>query len=154
MNNKEKRNCRSLRSKARAELICVGVAMICTILLGGCKKMEPEIDAAEETVEEPSRQSVQVPEEGARFDPPIAASEVPDGTWMCDMGGKVHYASQAEGDGKCPVCGMDLVQQDRGARKHGEAHIEHRMEADDHGHHQGETHGGEDGAHVGHPKAH
>lgn len=46
---------------------------------------------------------------GVRHDPPVDPSEIPDGAWMCDMG-TVHYSSADKHDGKCPVCGMDLVQ--------------------------------------------
>ncbi len=55
------------------------------------------------------KQVVEVAKAGTKFDPPVNASQVPDGAWMCDMGGSVHYASMDEGDGKCPTCGMALV---------------------------------------------
>ena len=52
---------------------------------------------------------VEVSAEGSRFDRPVALSRIPTGAWACDMGGKVHYARGEKGDGKCEVCGMDLV---------------------------------------------
>ena len=53
---------------------------------------------------------VHVAKEGTKFDPPVAADKVPDEAWACVMGGKVHYASMTKGNGKCPLCGMNLVQ--------------------------------------------
>lgn len=47
--------------------------------------------------------------EGTRFDPPTTTSAIPDGSWMCDMSGSVHYAAGDKGDGSCPVCGMHLA---------------------------------------------
>jgi hypothetical protein len=47
--------------------------------------------------------------DGQRFDPATVKSEIPSGAWMCDMG-TVHYAAGEPKDGKCPVCGMKLVQ--------------------------------------------
>lgn len=52
---------------------------------------------------------VEVSAEGTRFDPAVEKSMVPTGTWICDMG-TVHYASTEHGDGRCPVCGMRLVE--------------------------------------------
>lgn len=54
--------------------------------------------------------AVEVPDEGKEFDPSVSADQVPEGAWHCDMNGEVHYAAMEEGDGECPVCGMDLVQ--------------------------------------------
>jgi len=54
--------------------------------------------------------TVDVPVEGKEFEPPISVDEVPEEAWHCDMDGSVHYAAMKEGDGECPVCGMDLVQ--------------------------------------------
>ncbi len=53
---------------------------------------------------------VQVAEDGTKFDPPVAAERIPHEAWACVMGGKVHYASMTKGNGKCPLCGMNLVQ--------------------------------------------
>ena len=50
---------------------------------------------------------VEVPAEGKKFEPPIQKVEVPAGAWFCDMG-TVHYARMDKGDGKCPICGMNL----------------------------------------------
>lgn len=49
-------------------------------------------------------------------DPPISKEEVPDGAWYCDMG-TVHYHRGEKGDGKCPVCSMDLKHKDAKASK-------------------------------------
>jgi len=50
---------------------------------------------------------VEVAEGGSEFDPPVAKSQIPDGTWICDMG-TVHYA--ATESGSCPLCGMRLTE--------------------------------------------
>ncbi len=57
---------------------------------------------------------VEVPKDGKRFDPPVKPEQIPMGAWMCDMG-TVHYAAMNKGDGKCPVCSMELKHKtDRG----------------------------------------
>ena len=50
---------------------------------------------------------VEVSAEGAEFDPPVQAEQLPDDVWYCDMG-TVHYARGEEGDGTCPLCNMKL----------------------------------------------
>ena len=52
--------------------------------------------------------TVEVTDNGTKFDPAVAKSKIPDGAWACVMGGKVHYASMEKGKGECPLCGMDL----------------------------------------------
>ncbi len=52
---------------------------------------------------------VTVPKEGKKFKPPIKAAQLPAGVWYCDMG-TVHYARGEKGDGKCPLCKMNLKQ--------------------------------------------
>jgi rubrerythrin len=44
----------------------------------------------------------------------VKADQVPEGTWHCNMNGKVHYAAMKKGKGECPVCGMDL--KEKGAK--------------------------------------
>ncbi len=51
---------------------------------------------------------VQVAAEGTRFEPPVRVENLPADVWYCDMG-TVHYAATAKGDGRCPVCGMNLT---------------------------------------------
>jgi len=46
---------------------------------------------------------------GAKLEPPVTASRIPEGAWYCDMG-KVHYARSEKGDGICPLCKMQLTQ--------------------------------------------
>jgi len=51
-----------------------------------------------------------IPANGEQFDPPLPnASSLPLGVWYCDMG-TVHWAQGEPGTGKCPICGMELVQ--------------------------------------------
>ena len=52
---------------------------------------------------------VAVTPEGARLDPAVKPEQIPAGAWYCDMG-TVHYARGEKGDGKCPLCKMDLKQ--------------------------------------------
>lgn len=52
---------------------------------------------------------VHVADDGTKFDPPVSKDRIPDEAWACVMG-KVHYASMKKGNGKCPLCGMKLVQ--------------------------------------------
>lgn len=69
---------------------------------------QPEPSAAEGA---PALEMVELTAEGTEFDPPIQAEQLPDGAWYCDMG-TVHYARTDQGDGKCALCGMNLVQQE------------------------------------------
>jgi hypothetical protein len=61
-----------------------------------------EIDAGEDV------DRVTVAQGGSVFDPPVLISQIPPGTWYCDMG-TVHYAQPARGDGVCRECGMPLT---------------------------------------------
>ena len=78
-------------------------AAACDSSGGGDKAEAPK--AGEAKKEAPAE--VKLTAKGEKFDPPIEKSAVPDGAWFCDMG-TVHYARSEEGDGKCPVCKMDL----------------------------------------------
>lgn len=69
--------------------------------------VSPDHDHGEHTHQDGK---VRVAEDGTKFDPPVAAEKLPDEAWACVMGGKVHYASMTKGNGKCPLCGMNLVQ--------------------------------------------
>ena len=51
---------------------------------------------------------VEVSAEGTHLDPAVETSQIPEGSYYCDMGTS-HYAQLKKGDGKCPRCGMDLV---------------------------------------------
>lgn len=68
-----------------------------------------------------------VPAEGEEFDPPISVERLPEDVWFCDMGGKAHWAQGEKGDGKCPLCGMFLVEHEHGEGAGSEAgeHSEH-----------------------------
>ena len=100
-------------------------------LLGGCKEEgstpptapSPVAEAAREG-DDPNADGVAVSESGTKFEPPIDAGQVPEGAWMCDMNGQVHYASKTRGDGKCPVCSMALVQKGSGQHEHHEETVD------------------------------
>ena len=74
-----------------------------------------------------------MPADGMKHDPPIALDKVPDGHWYCDMG-TAHYTQKTKGDGKCPLCSMDLK------------HMDHAKMGHDHKKSDGHEHGG-DGHH-------
>jgi hypothetical protein len=65
---------------------------------------------AETPPKQKAPETVAVTAEGTKFDPPVSADQIPDGAWMCSMGGMVHYARTEAGDGKCAVCGMKMQQ--------------------------------------------
>jgi len=69
---------------------------------------QPETSATEGAT---ALEMVELTAEGTEFDPPIQAEQLPDGAWYCDMG-TVHYARTDQGDGKCALCGMNLVQEE------------------------------------------
>lgn len=62
---------------------------------------------------------------GTKHDPPIKPEQVADNAWYCDMG-TVHYSRTDKGDGKCPLCKMDLKQKTAGAPA-GSAGHDHSM---------------------------
>lgn len=75
----------------------------------GSGKASASDDTAATHTDEASA-TVQVAREGTKFDPATKPEQIPDGAWMCEMGGTVHYAAMEQGDGKCPTCGMALKQ--------------------------------------------
>jgi rubrerythrin len=95
------------------------LALAAALLFGGaaCKKDDGAAKPAEETAKtegadaeaakaEPMKK-VEVTAEGTKFDPAVEKAAIPEGAWYCDMG-TVHYARSEKGDGKCPLCKMDL----------------------------------------------
>jgi len=52
---------------------------------------------------------VEIAAGGTEFDPSVPVGSIPQGSWACVMAEKVHYASADKGEGKCVVCGMNLV---------------------------------------------
>lgn len=85
---------------------------IVATLLAACSTAPPaEPPAPEEAPAAPEAPvafgSVDVPRDGKQFNPPVAADQIPEGAYYCDMG-DVHYARITPGDGSCPVCGMEL----------------------------------------------
>lgn len=89
--------------------------------------------AAEAQDETSGAEYVHVAQSGSRFDPPVSASQIPVGAWMCDMNG-VHFASLEHGDGECPICGMDLKRRtaDSDAEPDDTEASDHRHEHGDH----------------------
>ena len=81
-------------------------------------------------------ETVEVPEGGIEFDPPIEKDQLPDDQdlWICDMG-TVEWAQPEEGDGECPICGMDLTEHEAEEHDHSEHdHSEHDQGGHDHVH--------------------
>lgn len=76
-----------------------------------------------------------LPAEGKKYDPPVAASKIPIGAWYCAMD-TVHFARGEKGDGKCPICGMDLKEKTAADDKD-----EHKHEHGDDSHKHGPDHG-------------
>ncbi len=97
----------------------LSLATLLTASIAGCSREEPaptdEVAQNEpaspepEPEPEPEPAPVEVSVDGSTFDPPVEASRIPSGAWICDMG-TVHYAQTETGDGSCPVCGMRLTQ--------------------------------------------
>ena len=75
------------------------------------KADEKTAEKAAEKAEGEKLAMVEVSKKGTKFDPSVKVEQIPSGTWMCDMGGNVEYAAMEKGDGKCPVCHMNLKQQ-------------------------------------------
>lgn len=70
-------------------------------------------EAADQAAEAPAESAqivgmVEVPAEGAPFEPAIQKDQLPDGVYYCDMG-TVHYARGEQGDNRCPLCNMMLT---------------------------------------------
>ena len=122
--NTETMNAANMKSKS-SKLVTGRVALAGAMLVllassAGCGE-EGASSAEEPATEEASNPAVNVvavAADGTRFDPAVNASQIPDGSWMCDMNGQVHYASRTQGDGTCPICSMELVH--KGA--HGPGH--------------------------------
>ena len=66
---------------------------------------------------------IEVPDEGKEFDPGIPPDKVPEGVWYCPMDPS-HWAQGEEGDGECPICGMNLEEKgsSQGEGAHGHDH--------------------------------
>lgn len=77
---------------------------------------------------------IEVSAEGTELDPAVQVEQIPDGAWYCDMG-TVHYARAEQGDGSCPICGMDLVQKQAAVTEESEELTPEAEQAhEDHGH--------------------
>ncbi len=86
--------------------LAIALAMVSAT---GCKEQVKQQAAGGEAVAAAAPAGkVTVSAEGTKFDPPVQKSQVPDGSWICDMG-MVHYARSQKGDGICPLCSMKLV---------------------------------------------
>lgn len=72
-------------------------------------KAEAPAEATPAKADKPTDGPVKVAKDGTEFDPPVKMTQIPDRAWVCDMG-TVHYARMEKGDGKCPLCKMDLIQ--------------------------------------------
>lgn len=83
----------------------------------------PAEAAAEQPVAEQQAALVEVSVEGTPFEPAVEKAQIPEGSWICDMG-TVHYARSEQGDGTCPLCNMKLVQYGAAAEDGAEAEAE------------------------------
>jgi hypothetical protein len=90
----------------------------------------PTAAVAADTNAQPTTDKVSVAKDGTRFDPPVSSDSIPDGAWMCDMNGKVHYAALDKKDGKCPRCSMVLVHKGADGKMHDDHHA--RLQANEH----------------------
>ncbi len=97
--------------------------IVSLFLITGCDDKAAEASPPTATADEaPQPAADPKAEVGTKHDPPIALDKVPDGAWYCDMG-TAHYTQAAEGDGKCPLCGMALKKMARAEKPgDGEAH--------------------------------
>ena len=112
----------------RARALSAAVGMVLSLASISCDSGSPEApppvppEVAKEEVAPPPAAKlavkvVELTKEGSEFDPPIDVAEVPTGAWMCDMG-TVHYARLEKGDGLCPVCNMQLIENAEGDHTH------------------------------------
>ena len=133
----------------RTTILCIAVFAPLALSLTGCDN-EPAEKAAPGIKEAPTAApptgttgtraasngpKVTVAVDGTKFDPTVQKDRLPDGVWYCDMK-TIHYASQSEGDGSCPYCGMKLKKFDAAAYTKEVA--EHNHAQGDHGHAHGE----------------
>ena len=124
-------------------LLAVLIIGLMSLGLVACDEEEPETGQEDEVVaqaedeaeaddeaeahdeaEDSGLEKVEVAEEGTEFDPPVEKEQIPEGAWICDMG-TVHYAQMSEGDGSCPLCGMDLVHHEETDHGHDHDHDHH-----------------------------
>ena len=107
------------------KLLVMSFVVTAAAFVLGCGGGEPQEAVEPEQVVEESMmteedplasmpEAVEVGPEGTEFDPPVEVTQIPEGVWYCDMG-TVHYARTTEGDGKCTICGMNLVQKTGGS---------------------------------------
>ncbi len=90
-------------------LACRAMLALALVLSAGCGDSTQTSPSKPDSAKVGDAKPTSVEPDGTRFDPAVDISAIPDGNWVCDMGGKVHYAAGRPGDGKCPVCSMKLV---------------------------------------------
>lgn len=86
-------------------VVMFGLALLVATV--GCKSEEKSEAAAKPEAAAPSTATIALTAEGSELKPPVTPDKIPAGGWYCDMG-TVHYARAEKGDGKCPLCHMDL----------------------------------------------
>lgn len=72
------------------------------------KQKNQKDERAENDKGKDDQETVEVPKDGKKFEPSVAASHMPKGAWHCNMNDKVHYAAMEKSNGTCPVCNMKL----------------------------------------------
>lgn len=112
-----------VRSKEVLYSLCLALAITTGGLVSGCSEGATPVEAQERASHEHEAETlagaeghghesepelVEVNRNGSRFDPPVSASRIPEGAWMCNMNG-VHFATLDPEEGACPICGMALT---------------------------------------------
>jgi hypothetical protein len=85
------------------------VVLLAFVLVGCAAEQTSTVETPPEEIPQAVQENpLDIPPEGREFEPPVDVDLIPVDTWYCDMG-ETHYARGEEGDGRCPVCGMNLT---------------------------------------------
>lgn len=109
--------------------------ILALLILSACSTEQPAKTAAPAkpevpviTAPEDKTAMVSINATGAKIDPPVEPSQIPEGAWYCDMG-TVHWAQMEEG--KCGICKMNLTQKATAAEGEDAESEEGEAEGDD-----------------------
>jgi len=84
------------------------LALVALVALAACDDGPKE--SPKEKAEKAATQGADL-KGGTKHDPPVEVEAIEEGHFYCDMG-TVHYSRPDEGDGTCPLCGMDLTKKE------------------------------------------